>query len=71
MSPKTAASDLAANGNAKIEEACRFLGVGRSTLYVLLNNGSLPAVRIGRCIRIPWNALRQFNAKSMTGGVAA
>ena len=63
--------DLARDGNARVDEACRFLGVGRSTLYVLMAGGDLPVVRIGRCRRIPWAALRQFNARAMTGGEAA
>jgi excisionase family DNA binding protein len=65
------AAELTADGNARVDEACRFLGVGRSTLYVLMTGGDLPVVKIGRCRRIPWRALRQFNAASMTGGRAA
>ncbi len=61
--------DLTADGNAKIEEACKFLGVGRSTIYVLTESGQLPFIKIGKCRRIPWRALRQFNASCLTGGV--
>lgn len=35
-----------------IEQAARRLSVARSTLYVLLQSGDLPSVRVGRCRRI-------------------
>jgi excisionase family DNA binding protein len=42
------------------EEAARWLGVGRSTLYELLAAGEIPSIRIGRCRRIPSWELRRF-----------
>lgn len=41
-------------------EAMDVLGVGKNTMYRLLNSGELPAVRIGRNWRISINALQLF-----------
>lgn len=44
------------------EQAAHALGIGRSTLYVLLADGSIPSVRIGRRRRIPVDGLRRYVA---------
>ena len=36
-----------------IEELCEVLAVGKNTAYKLLNNGEIPAFRIGRTWKIP------------------
>ncbi len=41
-------------------EAAHALGVGRSTIYVLMANGELPSVRIGSSRRIPAEGLRRY-----------
>lgn len=41
-------------------EAMEVLGVGRNTMYRLLNSGELPAIRIGRSWRITWDALEDY-----------
>lgn len=41
-------------------EAMDVLGVGKNTMYRLLNSGQLPAVRIGRSWRISMDAIHQF-----------
>ena len=41
-------------------EAIDVLGVGKNTMYRLLNSGRLPAVRIGRSWRISMDAIHQF-----------
>ncbi len=41
-------------------EAARALSIGRSTLYQLLANGSITAVKIGRARRIPAAVLREW-----------
>jgi excisionase family DNA binding protein len=43
-----------------IEDAARFLALGRSKTYELIAEGSLPTVRIGRAVRIPTAALREW-----------
>jgi excisionase family DNA binding protein len=42
------------------KEAAASLGVGRTTLYELLRTGELPAVHIGRSVRIPTHALQAW-----------
>lgn len=41
-------------------EACDWLGVGRSTLFELIAEGSLPSVKIGRSRRVPVGVLRNY-----------
>lgn len=41
-------------------EAMDVLGVGKNTMYRLLNTGQLPAVRIGRSWRIMLNTIEDF-----------
>lgn len=52
------------SGNPKLllkpEEAAEALGVGRTTVYGLISAGDLPSVRIGRCRRIPVDALTTY-----------
>ena len=44
-------------------EAARVLRVGRSTIYVLMNNGSLKPVHIGRSVRISRAELERYVAR--------
>ncbi|HYL08036.1 MAG TPA: helix-turn-helix domain-containing protein [Candidatus Udaeobacter sp.] len=39
------------------EEAATVLGIGRTKVFELLAVGELPAIRIGRCVRIPRHEL--------------
>ena len=41
-------------------EAAQLLGIGRTKVYELLAAGVLPSVKIGACVRIPVDALRQW-----------
>jgi len=50
----------------RIPEAADRLGVGRSTLYLLLNRRELPVVRIGRSVRIPREALDVWLRQRLT-----
>jgi excisionase family DNA binding protein len=40
-----------------LDEAARYLGVGRSTLYVMARDGELPTVQIRRRRLVPKQAL--------------
>ena len=45
----------------KIPEVCIATGLGRSTVYQLLDQpNGLPTVRIGRAVRVPAEAVRQW-----------
>jgi excisionase family DNA binding protein len=48
-------------------EAARALGIGRSKLYELMQEGVLESVRIGACRRIPTDALLALVAE-LRGG---
>lgn len=43
-----------------VEEAAQILGVGRAAAYTAVRLGQLPAVRIGRLVRIPKRALERW-----------
>ncbi len=43
-----------------VEEAGRFLGLGRSASYEAVRRGEIPSFRLGGKIRIPTAALRRL-----------
>lgn len=45
-----------------IPDAARALGIGRSKLYVLINEGSIEAVKIGRRALVPRSSIDSFVA---------
>jgi excisionase family DNA binding protein len=53
----------------KPAEAAELLGVGRTTVYTLIASGSLPAVRVGRSLRVPLAGLRAWAERRGTGTV--
>ena len=48
----------------RVEDLMPILGIGRNTAYELIRSGQIRSVRIGRQIRVPREALREF----WTGG---
>ena len=50
-----------------VEEAARILAVGRSMLYELIAADELETVRIGRCRRVPVDALRMYVERLRAG----
>ena len=52
-------------------EAAHALGVGRSTIYVLVANGDVPSVRIGSSRRIPTEDLAPPDRLAAVGSDAA
>ncbi len=44
----------------RAEEVARRLSLGRSKVFQMLAQGELPAVRIGRSVRVPEQALREW-----------
>lgn len=44
----------------RVEDLMPLLGIGRNTAYELIRSGRIRSVRIGRQIRIPREALREF-----------
>jgi excisionase family DNA binding protein len=49
-----------------IPQASRALGIGRTTVYALIAAGELEVVHIGRCTRVPVEAILEFVAKRRT-----
>ncbi|HEX6685738.1 MAG TPA: helix-turn-helix domain-containing protein [Candidatus Limnocylindrales bacterium] len=50
-----------------IEGVCRALNVGPTTAKALISSGAIESVLIGRCRRVPIEALRDYVAKLRTG----
>ena len=43
-----------------VEELCEVLGIGANAAYQLLNDGTIPAFRIGRRWKIPKDAVKEY-----------
>lgn len=43
-----------------VDQAAELLNVGRTTMYGLIANGTVPTVRIGRCRRVAVDALHAY-----------
>ena len=56
---------LVSDGLATVNEAARFLSLGRSKVYDEMNAGRLVSCKIGGARRIPWRALREFARDSL------
>lgn len=41
----------------RIEEVAKVLNLGRSTIYMLIRDGSLPTIKVGRATRISVQAV--------------
>ena len=44
----------------RVYEAAKVIGMGRSKTYELVAAGVLPSVRVGRSLRVPAEAVREF-----------
>ncbi len=62
--------ELVKDGLVDVREAMRFTGLSRSSIYMLMENGSLPYVTLGRARRIPRNAWVELAASNLRGGWA-
>jgi excisionase family DNA binding protein len=51
-----------------VEEAARFLRIGRSAAYEGVRTGAIPSVRVGKLYRIPRGMLMQWLGQSETAG---
>jgi excisionase family DNA binding protein len=59
--------EVVREGFATIKEAAAYLRLGRSKVYLMLDQGKLPYSRFDRCRRIPWQSLRAYAAASLQG----
>ena len=44
----------------RAEEAAHMLGIGRTKIYEMIARGEIPALRIGRLVRVPRHALEEW-----------
>jgi excisionase family DNA binding protein len=44
----------------RVPEACRYLGIGRSTLYVLINEGEIEFIKLGSSTLVLTASLRSL-----------
>ena len=43
-----------------VEDLCEILMIGKNSAYTLLGKGAIPAFRIGRCWKIPKEAVKAY-----------
>jgi excisionase family DNA binding protein len=61
-------ASLMTDGLMSVGGACQFLGLGRSSVYKLMDEGSLPYCKIGGARRIPRRALIALADRALVGG---
>ncbi len=52
-------------------EVSRLTGLSRSKTYELLQSGELPCVRIGKSVRVPMRALREWIEERTAHGTSS
>ena len=60
--------DLFADGLTTVAQAAKFLSLGRSKIYGLMNAGELHFVKLGNSRRIPKRALLDLATANLKGG---
>lgn len=61
--------ELLADGLTNVAGACQFLGLSRTSVYSLMDSGTLPYVKLGASRRIPRRALYDLAKANLVGGV--
>ena len=62
---KSRSDEIIKDGLERVSETARFLGVSRSHVYQLINEGILPSVKIGKSRRVPVRAVRELVLRNM------
>jgi len=52
----------------RVNETAKLIGLGKSKTYDLIAKGELPAVRIGRSVRVPVDGLHAWIAAQVRRG---
>lgn len=52
----------------KPKDVFKAISVGRSTGYAMIASGELPSVRIGKSVRVPVDALKQWVERQTING---
>jgi excisionase family DNA binding protein len=55
------------DGFADVRTAAEYLGLGRSSVYKLMDSGELSYAKFGKSRRIPWRALREYARRCLVG----
>jgi excisionase family DNA binding protein len=55
------------DGFADVGAAAEYLGLGRSSVYKLMDAGELPYAKFGKSRRIPWRAVRDYARRCLVG----
>lgn len=63
--------ELLADGLMRIAEAAEFLAIGKSTVYAMTNDGTLPYVCVRNGRRIPRRAVKELAANRLVEGPVA
>jgi excisionase family DNA binding protein len=50
--------------NVSLAEACQIIGIGRTRLYEIINDGALRTIRIGKRRLVPVAEIRDFVARA-------
>lgn len=50
----------------KMDDVARYLRIGRTKAYELAYRPDFPAIRIGRCVRVPRDAFLRWCSESAT-----
>jgi excisionase family DNA binding protein len=66
----TPTQDIVTEGLMTVAEAAKFLAVGRTLLYAMMEAGELPYVKLGRRRCIPRRAVVELAATNLRGGWA-
>jgi prophage regulatory protein len=52
-----------------VPEVGGLLGISRSQAYVLVKSGVLPSIRLGKCVRVPSEALQAWLREQQAAAV--
>lgn len=61
----TPAERLVSDGLLTVARASQFYGLSRSSIYLLMEHGQLPYVKLGKARRIPLRALIELAARGL------
>jgi excisionase family DNA binding protein len=54
-------------GLATVPEVAIYLNVSRATVYAIMDAGDLRYTKLGKCRRIPWDAVERLVNNNMVG----
>ena len=60
--------EIVSGGLMTVSEVARFLGLSRASIYLLMERGELPWVKLGRARRVPRRAVVELASRNLLGG---